>query len=135
MAKTIAAALLATLYTSVAVADCDFGNLPNDQRTSSASFDVGYRLEPPKIAVAEPFSMVIEICNKDGSSFTGAPVVNAHMPLHGHGMNYRPRITKTDEGTFRAEGFLFHMPGKWQFKIDIEGNGKAERVTLDRAFK
>jgi hypothetical protein len=30
-----------------------------------------------------------------------------------HGMNYRPVVTAKSSELFRAEGLLFHMPGRW----------------------
>ena len=135
MIQFFTVALFITFSVSAAAADCDLGSVPKDQQTSSPSFQVGYRLDPPDISVSEPFSVILEICDKDGSAFTGTPVADAHMPMHGHGMNYQPQIKKIGEGMYRADGFLFHMPGKWQFRIDIEDKGKSEQVTLDRALR
>lgn len=124
--------LTATLFlTSPALAICHVDALPENQRAESSSFIVGYRLEPDRIEVANHFSVLLDVCRKDGAPYAGTPVVDAHMPVHRHGMNYRPKITKLDDGTFRADGFLFHMPGKWQFKIDIMDGNVSERITLD----
>jgi hypothetical protein len=56
---------------------------------------------------------------------TGALVATAHMPEHKHGMNYKPVVKPLGNGRFRAEGWLFHMPGRWEFLFDVGG----ERIT------
>lgn len=118
-----------------AMAECGIHKLPAGQQASSASFQVGYVPNPSTIAVSEHFSVILEICKKDGTPFAGTPVVDAHMPMHRHGMNYRPQVEKLSGGKFRADGLLFHMPGKWQFKFDIQDGDSSERVTLDYMLK
>jgi hypothetical protein len=53
--------------------------------------------------------------------------VDAAMPEHGHGMNRVPRIEAGD-GHFRAEGLLFHMPGKWELYFDVTQGAVTERA-------
>jgi len=53
--------------------------------------------------------------------------VDAAMPEHGHGMNRVPRI-ETGDGHFRAEGLLFHMPGKWELYFDVTQGAVTERA-------
>ena len=50
------------------------------------------------------------------------------MPEHRHGMNYRP-VVSARSAAYRAEGMLFHMPGRWDVTFDVEGNGRSERLT------
>ena len=40
--------------------------------------------------------------------------VDADMPAHRHGMNYRPTVRALGDGRFVADGLLFHMPGRWR---------------------
>ena len=65
-----------------------------------------------------------------GAVITGLKV-DADMPAHRHGMNYRARVTPQGDGRYRAEGLLFHMPGAWQFVFDLERPGGTERLTAD----
>lgn len=133
--KLLFICFLSLFSASAAAAACGVQQLPKEQQTSSPSFIVGYAPDPANISVAEHFSVILEVCKKDGKPYMGTPIVDAHMPMHRHGMNYRPTIEKISDGIFRAVGFLFHMPGKWQFKFDIEDGGKSERVTLDYLLK
>ena len=57
--------------------------------------------------------------------------VDAQMPEHRHGMNYRPRVFAEDDGLYVAEGLLFHMPGRWQLLFDVERGGRTERLATD----
>ena len=57
--------------------------------------------------------------------------VDATMPAHGHGMNYKAAVREVGEGRYRAEGLLFHMPGRWQLVFDVRTADKGERVTHD----
>lgn len=55
-----------------------------------------------------------------------ATVINAEaiMPMHQHGMNYQPNITQISDKIFRAEPYVFHMPGKWQLQTNIKSGEK-----------
>lgn len=46
--------------------------------------------------------------------------VDADMPAHRHGMNYRPTVSTSDGGAFQARGLLLHMPGVWRFRFELE---------------
>jgi cytochrome c peroxidase len=41
------------------------------------------------------------------------------MPEHRHGMNYAPEVKPLGPGRWRAEGLMFHMPGKWEFVFEV----------------
>jgi hypothetical protein len=47
--------------------------------------------------------------------------VDATMPEHQHGMNYRPRLLDLGAGRWRAEGLMFHMAGRWELRFDVVG--------------
>ncbi len=64
-------------------------------------------------------------CPKAGSALPGRLKLDAHMPEHRHGMNYLPSVKAVGGGRYRSEGWLFHMPGRWEFLFDVE----AERLT------
>jgi len=54
--------------------------------------------------------------------------VDATMPEHRHGMNYRPTVTATGEGRYKAEGLMFHMAGRWELMFEVRSGGKTERI-------
>jgi hypothetical protein len=53
------------------------------------------------------------------------------MPAHRHGMNYRAKVIPQGAGRWRAEGLMFHMPGRWQFVFDVDAGGRRDRLTYD----
>jgi len=96
----------------------------------------GTRLESPRfvlafkaeaVAVAQHFALEIAVCAKAGAS-PEAIKVDAHMPEHRHGMNYVPEVKQTAPGRWRAEGLMFHMPGKWEFVFEVRAAGKTDRM-------
>lgn len=61
------------------------------------------------------FAVEILLC--DAPEETEIVEVGATMPAHGHGMNYRPEITRTYHGAFVTSGWLMHMAGNWEIEI------------------
>ena len=96
----------------------------------------GTRLESPRhvlvfksapISVSEHFALEIAACAKSGAAPESLKV-DAHMPEHRHGMNYVPEVKTLGPGRWRAEGLLFHMPGKWEFIFEIRAGGTTDRL-------
>ena len=52
--------------------------------------------------------------------------VDADMPAHRHGMNYRPTLQLQEEGRFTAQGLLLHMPGRWRIRLEVEAQGRRQ---------
>ena len=77
-------------------------------------------LQPERLSVGEVFAAEITICGGDASAVEKIQV-EAIMPAHRHGMNYLPEITKIEPGRYRADGLLFHMPGKWRIDVAVFG--------------
>ncbi len=81
--------------------------------------------------VGEPFDLHLTPC-VDDATILG---VDATMPDHGHGMNYKPELTHGENGTALANGFLLHMPGHWNIRVSVnttEGPRDMEReLALD----
>ena len=92
-------------------------------------FVVAYRTRPDKPAVGQHFSMDLVVCAKTGQGVPESLRVDAHMPEHRHGMNYRTQLKPGAGGRYQAEGFMFHMPGRWEFIFEVRGAGKTDRVT------
>ena len=100
----------------------------------------GTRLESPRfvlafkpgaIAVAQHFAVEIAACSKSASVVPESVRVDAHMPEHRHGMNYAAQVKPLGPGRWRAEGLMFHMPGKWELVFEIRAAGKTDRVASD----
>ena len=73
---------------------------------------VEFRIEP--IVIGEPFALEVLTCA--GQRLTR---VDADMPEHRHGMNYAPSLRELGPNRFRAEGMLFHMPGRWRITFEL----------------
>lgn len=112
---------LAALGTAAA---CEPPPLDTATRIDGARHTILFRSLPEVPPLNAPFTLELAVCAKDGSA-VAVTRVDATMPAHRHGMNYRPSLTSTSSGRFRAEGLLFHMPGRWQFAFEVGG----ERLT------
>jgi hypothetical protein len=103
--------------------------LPSGARVESERMAISYRTVPAKIAVGQPFMLELAACPKsvDGKArpLSDRVKLDAHMPEHRHGMNYRAKVESLGNGRYRSEGWLFHMPGRWEFVFDVG----AERLT------
>jgi len=95
------------------------------KRLESPRYVVAFQASP---AVGEFFSIEIAACAKPGSPAPESMKVDAHMPEHRHGMNYAPEVKPLGPGRWRAEGLMFHMPGKWEFVFEIRAAGKSDRL-------
>jgi hypothetical protein len=95
-------------------------------RLASGDLVVLYRTLPAALEVGRHFTVEAIVC-------PAARVVrvDADMPEHRHGMNYRARVSEAGDGRYVAEGLLLHMPGRWRLLIDVERDGRAERLATD----
>jgi hypothetical protein len=104
---------------------------PVEQRLESADTVVLYRTVPPAIAVGRHFAVEAVVCAAPAAGAPPGLLVDAYMPEHRHGMNYRPRVSRRPDGIYVAEGLLFHMPGQWELRFDVQRGGKSERLSVD----
>ena len=104
-------------------------DLRGAQTLESGRYLVAYRMQPAKIVVGKHFSIDVVTCAKGDVSSPAGVAVDAYMPEHGHGMNYKATIKSTGKSRFRADGLMFHMPGRWDLSFDIQGAGGTERLT------
>jgi hypothetical protein len=106
-------------------------------RVEASGVAVIFRTVPDPIEIGRHFRLEAVVCaggGRDGATGDTAPVltrVDADMPEHRHGMNYRPTLSATERGRYVAEGFMFHMPGRWQLVFDVEHAGRRTRLTTD----
>jgi hypothetical protein len=93
--------------------------LPPGTRIESERVSLSYWTIPAKIAVGQPFVLELAACPKGGAPVSERVRLDAHMPEHRHGMNYRTKVVPLGAGRFHSEGWLFHMPGRWEFLFDV----------------
>ncbi len=95
------------------------------KQSRSNGITVAYKSQPAPIPVGQPFVLEIAVCPAPR-----ALELDAHMPAHRHGMNYRPSITNPSPGLYRAEGLVLHMPGEWEFVFEVGlPSGARQRLT------
>ena len=121
------AAAAALVFAAGAAGACE---LPPGKRLESAQLSLSYRTTPAKIALGEHFVLEIAVCPKQGKPADRIRL-DAHMPEHRHGMNYRPSVSAVGEGRYRSEGWLFHMAGRWEFVFEIGGERLADSVRIE----
>jgi hypothetical protein len=114
--------LLAALLVAAPAAACE---LPggDTQKIQSAHHLVLYRTRPAPLKVGQHFVLEFAVCPAPESVR-----VDASMPEHKHGMNYRPTVTATGEGRYKAEGLMLHMAGKWELVFEVRSKDSVERV-------
>ncbi len=107
---------------------------PDVRRAEGKAFVVAWRADPAPLKLSEFFAVEAAVCAKQPSTSSNDLRVDATMPEHKHGMNYRPTVKALGNGRYRAEGLMLHMPGLWEFTFDVRGAGSLEivrdRVTL-----
>ena len=118
--------LVVLLGAGAAAADCP-PPAPGEQTLQQGAVQLRWRAEPAVIRVGEPFVLHV------GSCPAGLQLVkvDAVMPEHRHGMNYRPTVRPVGdprEGRWRADGLLLHMPGRWRLLFDLSADGRLERL-------
>lgn len=99
-------------------ASCPAAGKTGGTRLTEGGTTLVVRFPDGKVLVGRPFAIELIACSVDGSPVRFARV-DAWMPAHGHGMNYRPTGKTLGDGQRRFEGFLFHMPGMWELRADI----------------
>ena len=125
--------LLALVPTSVSGADaCDGGfAAESGARIESRDHVVVFRTQPRQLAVGQFFSVEALVCSRHGGAAPTTLRVDALMPEHKHGMNYRAIVSARGDGRYVAEGLLFHMPGRWRLVFDVAADGRTERLVSD----
>ena len=105
--------------------------LPAGTRVESQGMALSYRTIPAKISVGEQFVLELGICPKTGTALSGRVKLDAQMPEHKHGMNYQPSVKPMGGGRYRSEGWLLHMPGRWEFVFDLGGERLTHSVRIE----
>ncbi len=129
-----ALALVATPFVAHSATTCaapvDF--VPRESLRSDGIVVV-YRTLPAHIELGRHFAIDAIVC-ADGATPT-LTRVDAEMPAHRHGMNYRPTLAAKGAGRYLVEGFMFHMPGRWELSFDVEAGGRRTRLVTPIAVE
>jgi len=112
---------------ALAAAACE---LPDGRRLDTPRLALSYRTVPERIVAGELFEVFFAFCPKGGFKPAGELKVDATMPEHRHGMNYRPTVAPAGTG-FRSEGWMFHMPGRWEIVFEVDGERLADSVSIE----
>jgi hypothetical protein len=99
------------------------------QQVQGRQFRLVVLPSPQPIPLNAPFTLDIRLCDARMAELPRLSAIDATMPAHRHGMNYKPTLTKLDWGHYRAEGMLLHMPGDWEFVFDFAGEQR-ERLSF-----
>jgi hypothetical protein len=98
------------------------------QTIAAKKYVLAYRTLPEKIEIGKHFALELALCANEGAAAPQSVRVDAHMPEHRHGMNYKTTVTG-NAGKYRAEGLMFHMPGRWEYIFEVRAGEASERLT------
>jgi hypothetical protein len=101
------------------------------QRIEGPRDVVAFAPRPAPWALGKHFAIEFEVCPKAGEALPEQVRVDARMPEHGHGMNYRTSLQAQGPGRWRADGLLLHMAGRWELGFELRRAERVERLTHD----
>lgn len=96
-------------------------------RAQGGGYTVHFVASPSPV-VDRHFTLNFTVCAADRTASPEEILVDARMPSHGHGMNYRPTITNLGNGRYRAEGLMFHMSGRWELAFVVKEAGATRKI-------
>jgi hypothetical protein len=102
--------------------------------SNGGTYRVSYTPAPDPIPLNELFTLTAWVVPAEKAQPVTSPSVlsvDAAMPEHDHGMNTRPRVVAQQDGSYRVEGLLFHMPGRWELYFDVSSGGSTERAQVE----
>ena len=94
------------------------------QRLIAGAVQAWWRTEPTPLQVGQPFAVLVTVCPAQAQLLR----VDAQMPEHRHGMNYRPTLQPLGAGRWRAVGLLWHMPGRWELVLETRLGEETHRL-------
>jgi hypothetical protein len=130
------AGVLAPLFCVAAAGWAAACTLPEGfTRLGSADGEIAYRLVPEQLKVGQFFAAEVIACRAPGAEAISEILLDAQMPAHGHGMNYRPSAERLAADRFRITGLLLHMPGRWKLNFDLVQGGRRTRLSRELEVK
>ncbi len=134
LAGAAACLAMAIAGPTAAAVDCAAG-LPEAGRQQVTGQGTTVVFVPSRwpIPVGQHFSLQLQVCADPGMTLPAGVRVDADMPAHRHGMNYRATVQNTGPGRYQVDGLMFHMPGRWRFRLELGSGAQAVRLdhTLD----
>lgn len=123
------------LAASTAQAGCGDG-LPAErlQRAGTGGWTLAFASSAWPVPVGEFFALDVVACPPGAVAVPagdGTLAVDATMPAHRHGMNYRARVQPLGPGRWRVDGLMFHMPGLWRLSFELGSGSTTRRITHD----
>jgi len=105
----------------------------NVQRIEGARYVLTWRPTPAPIRPSELLTLEVGVCARDGQPRPATLRVDATMPEHNHGMNYRPSVTPKGTDRFAIDGMMLHMVGRWEIVFDVNTGAAREslRTSID----
>jgi hypothetical protein len=123
MKRLAAAALTTCLLPAPAWAACPPA-AADGKLLGGGGVQVAWRVDGAPIVNGQHFALLLQVCPADARLLK----VDAGMPEHRHGMNYRPSLKALGDGRWRADGLMFHMSGRWELVFDVEAGPRRERL-------
>ena len=116
----------------IMAAECG-DNLPANgkQILKNPDYTVAFVPSVWPIPVGQHFNVVLQVCSASGKPIPSQLRIDAEMPAHRHGMNYRPTVKDLKEGKYQADGLMFHMPGRWRFNLQLGEGSQAIKLNRD----
>jgi hypothetical protein len=113
----VAAFLLSA--SQIAFATCVDGKSDHRYSAKSGDYTVGFTPSLLPIPVGKQFNVAFEVCSINDKPLPISVKIDADMPAHKHGMNYKAKVSQNAKG-YMAEGLMFHMRGKWRVTFELE---------------
>ena len=125
-------ALAAGLLTMCGTAYACVPDLPGGGRQiESARYTLMYRALPEKIPLGGHFSVELAVCANAGAPLPESVSVDAWMPDHRHGMNYRPSVRRDAGGRYHADGLYFEAGPEVNFALTAVDEDKKDVKSRD----
>ena len=102
---------------------------------SGAGWQLAFAPRPAPVPVGRHFALDIVLCAPAGQALPATLAVDADMPAHRHGMNYRATVKALGDGHYRAEGLMFHMPGRWRVMFELPAAAGQPALRLAREIE
>lgn len=125
----MALALWAAAATAGACGDDIVG--PARQQATADGYRVVFAPRPWPLTVGRHLEVELVVCTPPGRPPATALAIDADMPVHRHGMNYRATLRPLGDGRYLASGLLLHMPGRWRFSFELRADERPLRATSE----
>jgi hypothetical protein len=113
-----------------AAADCGMALKAKQRWIAEADgMQVAFVTQPSPVPVGRHFALRFAVCDARAARSVRSVAVDADMPAHRHGMNYRASVSARADGLYDARGLMFHMPGRWRVIFDLALEDRTLRVT------